>query len=243
MTRPALPDQAEIFATVDATWPAAAVHHAGPWLVREGRGAGKRVSAATATGPVTEADIALAEQKHRDLGQTPLFMIRPGDEALDGWLAARGYQVIDPVQVMAVPVADLPSHGPMRSFPHWPPLAMARDIWLETGIGPERQAVMMRVAGPHCALLGRSPESSNRAAGAAFVGLHGRMAMIHAVEVLPDMRRQRSAHHMLCSAGHWAQAQGAEWLSLVVVRQNAGAIALYASLNMAVVGQYHYRSA
>lgn len=241
MTHPI--SQEEIFATVDATWPATAMHRTGPWTIREGRGAGKRVSAATASGPVTEADIASAERMHRDLGQVPLFMIRPGDEALDGWLAARGYGVIDPVQVMAAPVASLPEPALMRSFPHWPPLAMASDIWSETGIGPERQAVMARVSGPHCALLARSPESSNRAAGAAFVGVAGRIAMIHAVEVLPEMRRQGSAHHMLCSAAQWARSEGAEWLSLVVVRQNAGAIALYASLNMGVVGQYHYRSA
>ncbi|TMV56955.1 GNAT family N-acetyltransferase, partial [Thioclava sp. BHET1] len=45
------PDGEAIFAALDASWPAAALHHAGPWLIREGRGGGKRVSAATAERP------------------------------------------------------------------------------------------------------------------------------------------------------------------------------------------------
>ncbi len=241
MSAPLSPE--EIFAAVDGTWPAHASHRLGPWLLREGRGAGKRVSAATALAPVSDADIAAAEAAQRALGQVPLFQIRPGDEGLDARLAARGYGIVDPVQIMAAPVADFPAPKAMRAFAHWPPLAMAGDVWLETGIGPERQAVMQRAAGPSCAVLGRSPENSNRVAGAAFVAITGRAAMIHAVEVLPEQRRQGSAYQMLCEAARWSHSQGAEWLSLVVVRSNAGAIALYASLNMAVVGQYHYRSA
>lgn len=243
MTGPAALSQAEIFAAVDGTWPAHADHRVGPWLLREGRGAGKRVSAATALGPVGAGDIEQAEAAHRALGQVPLFQIRPGDAGLDAALAARGYHIVDPVQIMAAPVSSFPPPAPMRAFAHWPPLAMAADVWLDTGINAERQAVMRRAKGPASAVLGRSPEHSNRVAGAAFVALNGRVAMIHAVEVLPEQRRQGTAYQMLCEAAHWSQTRGAEWLTLVVVTQNAGAIALYASLNMAVVGQYHYRSA
>lgn len=243
MTAPAPLSQAEIFAAVDGTWPAHASHAIGPWLLREGRGAGKRVSAATALAPVTEADIAAAEAAHREFGQVPLFQIRPGDAALDAALARRGYHIVDPVQIMAAPVTAFPAPIPMRAFAHWPPLAMAADVWLETGINAERQAVMRRAAGPAAAVLGRSPEHSNRVAGAAFVALDGRAAMVHAVEVLTDQRRQGTAYQMLCEAARWSHSKGAEWLTLVVVTQNAGAIALYASLGMVVVGQYHYRSA
>jgi N-acetylglutamate synthase len=43
---------------LEATWPPAARHRAGPWVLRDGAGGGKRVSAATAEGPVTAADLA-----------------------------------------------------------------------------------------------------------------------------------------------------------------------------------------
>ena len=39
---------ATLQAAMDATWPAAAMHRAGPWMLRNGAGGGKRVSAATA---------------------------------------------------------------------------------------------------------------------------------------------------------------------------------------------------
>lgn len=240
MQSPPLPD---LLRAVDETWPAAALHRVGPWLVREGQGGGKRVSAATAEAPVTEADIALAETAHHDLGQVPLFQIRPGDEALDSMLAARGYRVVDPVDLRAAPLSAFAEPDLMYSFPHWPPMAMCEDLWCETGIGPARQAVMRRARGPATAFLACSPDRIDRVAGAAFAAISGQIAMIHAVEILPRLRRQGSAHNILRSAAWWAHQNGAEWLALAVTRDNTGAGKLYASLNMGVVGHYHYRSA
>lgn len=243
MLAPSLPGLPALFQAVDDTWPAAALHRVGPWLVREGKGGGKRVSAATAEAPVTPDDIALAEAAHRDLGQPPLFMIRPGDEALDSALAARGYKVVDPVHLRVAPVDRFAAPDLMYSFPHWPPMAMCEDLWCETGISPERQAVMHRACGPATAFLACSPDRTDRVAGAAFAAISGQIAMIHAVEVLPALRRQGSAHNILRSAAWWAQQNGAAWLALAVTQGNEGAGKLYASLNMTVVGHYHYRSA
>ena len=243
MLAPAPPALDDLFAAMDATWPAAAVHPIGPWLVREGQGGGKRVAAATARAPVGPGDIDLAEQAQAALGQTPLFMIRPGDEALDGWLQDRGYRVVDPVDLRAAPAAAFPPADLMYSFPHWPPLAMACDIWTETGIGPERQAVMHRVQGPATAFIACGPDRVDRVAGTAFAAISMQIAMIHAIEVLPAQRRQGSAHNMLRSAAWWAQRNGASWLALAVTRDNVAAGRLYASLNMGIVGHYHYRSA
>ncbi|MDA3889970.1 MAG: GNAT family N-acetyltransferase, partial [Allgaiera sp.] len=82
------PSAAALYDVVDATWPPAAFHRAGPWIVREGQGGGQRVSATTAVGPVARADLDSAIARQAALGQPPIFMIRPGDEDLDGWLAA-----------------------------------------------------------------------------------------------------------------------------------------------------------
>ena len=237
MTPPPLP---VLLAAMDATWPAARQHDLSPWVLREGQGGGKRVSCATCPQGASEAQIDQAEAAHRALGQVPLFMLRPDQPDLDAALARRGYRIVDPVELRLAPVSALAPPDFMATFPHWPPLAMARDIWTETGIGPERQAVMDRVAGPKVAILSRSRD---RATGVAFVAIDGPVAMIHAVEVLPQFRRQGSANNILRAAGQWAQQNGAEWLGLAVTSANDGARQLYASAGLQVVGQYHYRSA
>lgn len=231
----------DLFAVSEATWPAAARHAAGAFTVREGRGGGQRVSAATADGGWGEADIDLALAKEAALGQRPLFMVRDGEEALDAALAARGYRIKDPVNIYAAEVADLAAEPapPMAGFTIWPPLAIMRDLWAEGGIGAERVAVMERVAGRKTAILGRS---NDRASGAAFVACHGDTAMLHALHIVPDQRRQGSAVKMMRKAAHWAQDQGMSRFSVLVTAANQPANALYASLGMHIVGHYHYRS-
>ena len=117
-------------------------------------------------------------------------------------------------------------------------MAIAVDLWAQGGIGPGRLAVMQRVAGAKTAILARA---NDRASGVAFVAMSGKIAMLHALEVTPSMRRQGSAHNILRAAAVWAQDQGADMMSLVVTQANDAACRLYASLGMLVVGQYHYR--
>jgi len=222
---------------MEATWPPAQATRLGPWTIRDGAGGGKRVSAATAEADWTDADIALAETAMAARGAPALFLIRAGEAALDAALAARGYRVVDPVVAYAC-AADLAAPPRMTTFAHWPPLAIARDLWAEGGNGPARLAVMDRVAAPKVAILARQ---ADRPAGVAFVALSGNVAMLHALEITPARRRQGSAHHILQAASQWALDHGADTLSLVVTVANAPARALYASLGMQAVGQYHYR--
>lgn len=225
---------------MQATWPAAASHRAGPWTIRDGAGGGKRVSAATADAPWQDSDIALAEREMIAMAQPCLFLIRETDDALDAALQARGYRVVDPVSAFATPVARLTDPPPpaLSAFAHWPPLAICETLWAEGGIGPERMAVMQRAAGPKCAVLSRV---NDHPTGTAFVALHHKIAMLHALEVTPAARRQGSAHSIMRVAADWAQQNGAEVLCVVATRANTAARALYASLHMQDVGQYHYR--
>ena len=126
----------------------------------------------------------------------------------------------------------------MRLSPSGPPLAIQREIWSAGGIGPGRWAVMDRVTGPKTSLFARADD---RPAGTGFVAIHEGIAMLHALEVLPALRRRGAAAHMLRAAANWAAATGATTISVVVTEANAGARALYASLGLEVVGQYHYR--
>ncbi len=231
----------DLFAVTDATWPAVAIHRAGAFRVREGRGGGQRVSAATLAAAWGDADIDAAEAMQRSLGQSPLFMIRDGEETLDAALAARGYRIKDPVNIYEAPVTMLTTEpaAPMTAFAIWPPLAIMHDIWAEGGIGTERIAVMERASGPKTAILGRV---NDRASGAAFVAGHGDTAMLHALHIVPDQRRQGSAVKMMRRAAHWAQDQGITRFSVLVTAANQPANALYTSLGMQIVGHYHYRS-
>lgn len=232
---------ARLSAVIDGTWPPARVLHQAPWTLRDGQGGGSRVSAATAEGPVDDAAIDAAEVAMRGLGQAPLFMIRPDEEALDALLAARGYDIVDPVNAYACPVAQL-TDTPMPRvtvLPVWEPLAIMREIWAGGGIGPARLAVMARAKGPKTGLLARY---NDKPGGVCFVAVHDGIAMVHALEILPHQRRQGLGRWMMRGAAFWAAAQGAETLSVVCTRANAGANRLYSSLGMRLVGQYHYRA-
>jgi N-acetylglutamate synthase len=193
---------------LEATWPPVARLERGPWTVRDGGGGGKRVSAATAREPVSADDIPLAETAMRALGQSPLFMIREGDAALDALLAIRGYGVLDPVVALSARLddIDLPRPPRLTVIPAWPPLAIQRELWARADIGPARLAVMDRAPVPKTALLARMDD---RAAGTAFVAIHEGTAMVHALEIDPRFRRRGLARQTMAEAAHWARAAGA----------------------------------
>lgn len=229
----------DLYDVCEATWPPARRLDVGPWICRDGQHGGKRVSAATANGPIQDADIPQAETAMRQIGQTPLFMIREGEELLDGLLDARGYALIDKVLLYATPVEKLMDTPIPRvtAFCIWEPLAIMAEIWAKGGIGSARLDVMSR-AKTKTGILARWNEQP---AGVAFAGVHGSTAMVHAVEVLPHQRRMGVANWMMRAAAFWAADQGATHLSVICVEENASANALYAKLGFDVVGRYHYR--
>ena len=227
----------ELYATIQSTWPPKSTFEADGWTIRDGAGGGKRVEAATAL--TAAPDIAAAETAMDELGQTALFMIRDGDTALDQRLADRGYQVIDPVHLYAAApsrlVQDIP---PVTAFTTSEPLAIMAEIWAGGGIGPARLEVMERVTGPKTYLFGRI---NDRPAGAGFVAISNSIAMVHALEIRGSFRRKGLARHMMAKAAQWAQDNDGKRIALAVTKANAPANALYTSLGMTVVGQYHYR--
>ncbi|SDD69809.1 GNAT family N-acetyltransferase [Ruegeria marina] len=228
------------FAVVDATWPAARIETRGNLVLREGRGGGKRVSAASAMGPLSGAEIGAAEDAMRAMGQQPLFQLRPGNEDLDAELAERGYDIVDPVNIYAIAaerLTDIPIPR-VTVFTLWEPLAIMRELWAQGGIGPGRLAVMDRTKGPKTGLLMRHRDKPG---GVAFVAIHDSVAMLHALEIPPHQRRQGLGKWAMRGAAFWALDNGAQTLSVVCTKANEGANALYRSLGMEIVGEYHYR--
>ncbi|MGR3802743.1 MAG: GNAT family N-acetyltransferase [Marinibacterium profundimaris] len=242
-----------VLAAIDGTWPPARIFDDGPWTLRDGQGGGQRVSAATlrdgtrrpvrevpSRRPFTADELATAETAMQAMGQPPLFMIRPGEEDLDAQLDARGYVVHDPVRAWVCPPAQLCDKPLPRItvFDIWEPLVIMREIWAEGGIGPGRIAVMERAKGPKTALFGRL---NQRPAGVAYVAIHDGVAMLHALEIVPEQRRQGLADWMMRGAAFWARDHGADTLAVLCTRANTAANSLYASLSMTPVTDYHYR--
>lgn len=235
-----IPTRDQLLHAIDATWAPAEFITCGPVTLRRGLGGGSRVSAATVDGDWANDDLTRAETAMRDMGQTPQYMVRSGENALDDALAARGYEIKDPVQILTCPISQLTDRDLPRVmiFNLWEPLAIQREIWAEGGIGPARIDVMRRVTGPKTALMARSSEQP---AGVGFAAVDGEIAMVHAVEIRPDHRRRGVASWMMRGAALWAAKQGAKHMAVLCTRANIGANALYSSLGMEPQGGYHYR--
>lgn len=238
MTRPTT---SALFQVLDATWPPAKFIELPNWTLRQGAGGGQRVSAATAKSGTRETHITDAETGMHDLDQHALFMLRPGEGALDQWLEARNYDLVDPVTIYLVPTIAKGAPPP-RTIANatWPPSSEARALWQSGGIGPARIAVMDRVDGKKSIL---SVHDGPTCTGVAFVAISDDIAMLHALEVSAHARRRGIGTDLMDAATNWAAANGAAWLALMVTRANTPANALYHALGMREVGHYHYRRA
>ena len=233
-------DFGDILTALEETWPTAARQTMGPWIIRDGQGGGKRVSAASPNSYWTQADIQVAETAMQDLGQTPLFMIIDQDLDLDHALADTGYDIVDPVNIYSTSVDTLTIERPPKvsMFSVWPPLAIEIDMWAEGGISDARVNVMKRVQGPKTSILARW---NDHPAGVGFAAVHGKDAFVHALEIRNHQRQQGVASWLMKQAAVWTAEQGASRLNVACTKANVAANALYHSIGMKVVGEYHYR--
>lgn len=220
---------------LEATWPSVRAWRDGPLVQREGGGGGQRVSAATVV-PGAATDDVVA--KVATLAQ-PLVRIGPAEADVGQMLEDRlGLVRKDPTILMEAPAAVVAAPpGPAKVFTGWPLLEMHRRVWAKAGIGPGRLAVMERAPFPKTALLGREDDAP---LAAGFVACHDGVAMMHALEVLPRIRRRGVGARMTRAAARWAVAQGASRFALAVTEANTGARALYTGLGLREVGRYHY---
>ena len=225
-------------ALIDGTWPAKSITQVNGWTIREGAGAGSRVSAASQT--VSGARIDEAETAMRALKQPLLFMVREGETGLDASLADRRYLIKDPVTFYSAPTELLAIERPASAtcFDVWPPLATQAEIWEAGGIESARLAVMARANGPKTTVLGRVHDTP---AGTAFAAIHNGIAMLHAIETSHAFRRQGLGRRMIRALAFWAKSRDAHTVTLLVTTANVPANALYTSLGMTPVGGYHYR--
>ncbi|HBN32635.1 MAG: GNAT family N-acetyltransferase [Rhodobacterales bacterium] len=236
-----LPGEDRLARAMDVTWAPAETIEVGQWTLRCGKGGGKRVSAATTDSPVSDESIKTAESAMLDVGQPALFMLRNHNADLDKRLADLGYRVVDPVLIFTAPI-DVVARidpKPLTAIPGEQPLAIMCEIWARGGIGPARIDVMERTIGPKTYLFSR--HDVDKPGGCAFVALDDEIAMLHALEVVPDARRSGVARNLLGRAAIWGMENGAKFISVVTTGGNLPAQKLFSSLGMQVVGKYHYR--
>lgn len=238
-------DPKDIPAAIRATWPPARTETVGPFLVSDGAGGGNRVSAAQLADPATDGgevsakDIAQVLDWQHSIGGESIFMVFGWQTALDDLLAAQGFTTRDATNILACPTAELAKPPPPVScFEIWPPLAVQEEIWADGGIGPARLAIMTRAKEPKTTLFGRI---NDKPAGTAFVALHERIAMLHALDVAALAQRQGLGRTMMGAAAAWARDHGSDVFSILVTQENAPAERLYASLGMQAVESYWYR--
>ncbi|MBM9593203.1 GNAT family N-acetyltransferase [Roseitranquillus sediminis] len=222
------PDFATLMRVTAATWPPVRTWHDGGWTRRDGGGGGGRVSSATADGAVEVRP-----------DSPPLVMVRPGEEALDTALAAAGYAVKDPTRMMVGEARALAARiKPATGWTASHRIGAMEEIWRTGGLSPARWAVMDRAADPRAWMLARLGE---RPAGAAFASVAEGVAMLHAIEVLPDARRAGVGLRLLHLAANWALRHDARWIALAVTRANVAANALYEQAGLVETAGYHYR--
>ena len=224
----------------EATWPAAEYRDLGGFRIGRGLGGGGRISSALALGPDWQEDaIPAVARIQKDWDQIAQFRVWEDDTRLTEALARHGYGGLRPTELHVVEISRLTDRvpPPLTAFEIWPPLAIQREIWAEGNISTPRQAAMERVTLPRTALLGRLDD---HASGAAFVAVDGDVAMIHAVEVAPKMRRRGMAEWLVRQAAIWGAAQGARRLALAMTASNAPAAGLYGKLGFEKAASYRY---
>lgn len=234
-----------VAAAIEATWPPAESVPLGDWTIRRSRHGGRRNGSVKPQGsPGMALDEALkAVVGHYMFWEEPAYVQLPAAmTGLDADLAARGWTKEGDSHVLAADAEALAEHGVggrmlvrVRA-----PLAAIEELWDAGGIGPARRAVMARAPQPREILMVRE---TDRVAGAAFIGLHGTIAVPHAIAVAPLYRRRGLGRALMIGAARWAREAGAKTIALSVDVTNEAALGLYESAGFVPVGRYHYRRA
>ena len=232
-------DTGDLYAVIDATWPAYRLWREGGWIFRDGRGGGKRVSAATLIGTDATPDIGFAARTLAKVGQPPLFMLRPEQAEFDATLEAAGYRLLDPVTILIGDLDTLDSNLPTRlCVTSDDPTEDMAQVWAAGGIGPARLDIMRRCPLPKTC-VGLTVDGDT--VSVAYAAQSGNTVMCHAVEVRASHRRQGLGRDIMRAVLGWSRDQGAAKLAIITTDENAPALALYRGMGLQDAGRYHYR--
>lgn len=238
------------------TWPALQSVLMEGWVLRSAAGYTKRSNSVNPLyGPENAGEglgllrkIRLAEQYYEAAGLDCVFKITPFaiPSGLDGVLDGLGYQLVQPSSVRTLDLQALPS-SPGPGNPGLQIREELNDDWLEAfggwsalspaSISTLRSMLSSSVLKQGYALLLK--EGVPAACGLAVIQ-HGYVGLYDIITA-PVFRRQGLAEELLLGMLHWAGSHGADTAFLQVVKDNAGASALYDKLGFSERYSYWYR--
>jgi ribosomal protein S18 acetylase RimI-like enzyme len=240
-------------------WPAAIVRIVDGWLLRRTPGVARRRSnsalpppaAARATTAQRAQVLDLTERFYARHQQAPLVQVSPAElhQALDGELAARGYQRQAPTLVLTAPISRV-LHGQQATSvavtvtetltPRWQAAWAAVEGRADaTATG---QLVLSRIGPP----VGYVTATGDGDAGVLAVGMlvvERGWAGVFCMATRPQARRRGIATAVLRCGARWAAHHGARQLYLQVEEHSLAALRLYTRLGFQPSHQYHYRVA
>ena len=234
-----------------ATWTPARVVDVDGWRVGLSGGVSRRANCVQALGAPAEPDEALArvEQLYAAEGLPATF--RVGAESrpigLDGLLAARGYELVAPADVL---VRSLDGASPVR-LPD-------RSVHLHVTDEPDEEWLADWFAGtsspdrPGAREVGRavltgsparylSVHDAGRLVGRVRVAFAEGWAGVSCLAVDPGQRRRGLGRTLTAAALAEAERHGADRAFLQVAAANAGAARLYSGLGFRPATRYAYR--
>jgi len=238
-------------------WPAATVQIVDGWLLRYTPAVGRRRSnsalpppaAAEATAAQRAQVLELAERFYTRHNQATVVQVSPAElhQALDGELAARGYQRQAPTLVLTAPLSRV-LHGQEATSvgvtvtetltPRWQAAWTAVEGRADaTATG---QLVLSRI-GPQAGYVTATGEGDAGVLGVGMLVVERGWAGVFCMATRPQARRRGIATTVLQFGARWAADHGARQLYLQVEEDNLAAMQLYTRLGFQPSHQYHYR--
>ncbi len=232
-------------------WPGLEQEHLGDWVLRAAGGFTGRANSALPLGdPGLPLDGAIAHviDFYVARGLRPRFQVpTPYARPVDDRLAALGWEVFDPVHVMAADVERVLTGTPPKL--DLPAVVVAEQPdagWLGAyhyrGGGLPDRAWSVITAGVGAAFASVRDEA-DAVLAIARVAVNAGWAGITAVEVDASVRRRGLGTHVMREAVAWAGRQGARHAYLQVASDNQPALGLYGRMGFVTHHHYHYRLA
>lgn len=225
-------------------WPASETLGDGDWIMRFENGYSKRANSVTVLGGLdTDLDrrISACEELYRSRELRPIFRLPSFAEsdAVDRALEKRGYEIVDPTNVMIRSLDDTGAESGAigeERIDDW--LVLHRRLLSDTRNRGHHRRILENIRNPR---LFASLSHRERKAVCGMGVLDGKFFGLFDIVTDSAVRRQGLAARLVLGMHAWAREKGAATAYLQVIKSNEGAVALYEKLGYTTLYEYWYR--